>query len=87
MSSSKDDLERQIFATIAAVAGRDPGSVDRRQHLMADLGIDSPKALQLLMDLEENLNIEIPDDAAARFERVGDLADYVVDLAAGRAAG
>ena len=52
------------------------------QHLMADLSIDSPKALQLLMDIEETLEIEIPDDDAARFERVGDLVGYVVDRVA-----
>lgn len=85
--SRKNEIERKVVATIAAVAGRDPGAIERRQHLMADLGIDSPKALQLLMDLEDSLAIEIPDDAAASFERVGDLVDFVVARAGESAAG
>lgn len=74
----QDDLRRKVKNLIAAVAGRDPAAVTPEQHLMADLGIDSPKALQLLMDIEEELAIEIPDEAAEGFTRVGDLLDYVV---------
>lgn len=81
----KNALRQRVLGLIGAVAGRDPATLEPGQHLMADLSIDSPKALQLLMDIEEALNIEIPDDDAARFERVGDLADYVVDVAAGGA--
>lgn len=73
----KEELRGKVSALIAAVAGRDPSSLEPGQHLMADLGIDSPKALQLLMDIEEELAIEIPDEDAAGFERVGDLLDYV----------
>ena len=74
----KADLRQKVTARIAAVAGRDAASLEPGQHLMADLGIDSPKALQLMMDLEEDLAIEIPDEAVAGFARVGDLVDYVV---------
>lgn len=80
-------LRQKVLGLIGTVAGRDPATLEPGQHLMADLSIDSPKALQLLMDIEENLEIEIPDDDAARFERVGDLVDYAVDRAGGRAAG
>lgn len=80
--TTREQLEQQILTHIARVAGRDLAAIDRGQHLMADLGIDSPKALELLMDLEESLAIEIPDDDAARFDRVGDLADYVIARAA-----
>ena len=74
----KSALRQKVLGLIGAVAGRDPATIQPGQHLMADLSIDSPKALQLLMDLEENLDIEIPDDDAANFERVGDLLDYAL---------
>lgn len=69
--------EKKVRELIAAVSGRPEAELRRDQHLMVDLGIDSPKALQLMMDIEENLEIEIPDEAASRFERVGDLLDFV----------
>lgn len=81
----KSALRQKVLGLIGAVAGRDPATVAPGQHLMADLSIDSPKALQLLMDLEESLGIEIPDEDAANFERVGDLLDYAMGLAEDRA--
>ncbi len=62
------------------------GKVERAQispgqELVADLGIDSPKALQLLVELEDRLGIEISDEDAARMETVGDVLDYLGSLA------
>ena len=45
-------------------------------ELVSDLGIDSPKALELLVELEEALGIEISDEDAASMETVGDVLEY-----------
>ena len=47
------------------------------QDLVVDLGIDSPRALELLVALEDVLGIEISDEDAARLETVGDILSYV----------
>jgi len=62
---------------LSEVCGRPVGEIDPEQDLVADLDIDSPKALQLLVMLEEKLEIEIPDEDAARLERVRDVLEYV----------
>lgn len=50
----------------------------RRESLIkADLGADSVDILQLLMTLEEEQGIEIPDEKLVNFETVGDIADYL----------
>lgn len=50
----------------------------RRESLIkADLGADSVDILQLLMTLEEEQGIEIPDEKLVKFETVGDIADYL----------
>ena len=72
--------------TALDVLGR-VGSVSREelspeQELVADLGIDSPKALQLLVELEEALQIEISDEDAANMDSVGDILSYVGALEA-----
>lgn len=66
-----------VFEVLAEVSGRTVDEISPEQDLVADLEIDSPKALQLLVQLEERLGIEIPDEAAARFEKVDDLVRYV----------
>ena len=41
-----------------------------------DLGADSIDILQLLMTIEEEHGIVIPDEELARFEKVQDIVDY-----------
>jgi acyl carrier protein len=45
--------------------------------LVADLDIDSPDALRLLVEIEDTLGIEVSDDDAAAMNTVGDVLDYV----------
>ncbi len=47
---------------------------------MGDLGIDSVKALQLVMRLEDELGVEISDDQAAKMDTVGDVVAYLRSL-------
>jgi len=71
----------QAKGLIAKVSTRDLSTLEAAQDLVVDLGIDSPKALELLVELEEALEIEITDEDAARFETVGDILTYVEALA------
>ena len=71
----------QAKEVIAKVSARDLLNLEAGQDLVVDLGIDSPKALELLVELEEALEIEISDEDAARFETVGDILGYVEALA------
>ncbi len=42
-----------------------------------DLGADSVDILQLLMTLEDEHGIEIPDEKLVRFNTVGDIVEYL----------
>ena len=44
--------------------------------LVGDLGIDSPKALELLLELEEALGVEISDHDASSMETVLDVIAF-----------
>ena len=46
-------------------------------NLMKDLEADSLDAVEIIMAIEEQFDIEIPDDEAEKFQTVGDLVDYV----------
>lgn len=76
-----NDKKQAGLEVIAEISGRDVDSLEPGQNLVGDLGIDSPKALQLLLLLEERLDIEISDEEAAKMEKVGDVLDYLRALA------
>ncbi len=45
--------------------------------IMSDLGADSLDVLQLLMTIEEDMGIRVPDEELAAFEKVSDIVKYL----------
>ena len=48
-------------------------------HLVDDLGADSLDIVELIMALEEEFDIEIPDSDAEKVVTVGDVVEYIKD--------
>lgn len=71
------DFKRRALEIVAKISGAEVSSLRPDTELVGDLGIDSPRALQLLVELEEALGIEISDDEAAKMDSVGDILDFL----------
>ena len=71
------DASQVALKILATMGGKTVGELRPDMQLVADLDIDSPKALELLIELEEAFAIEIEDEDAARMETVGDVLSYV----------
>ncbi|MBO4363464.1 MAG: acyl carrier protein [Clostridia bacterium] len=54
--------------------------ITRDSRIKEDLKADSLDVLQLLMTIEEEYNIMIPDEKLAGFKTVGDVVDYLETL-------
>ena len=74
------NLRETTLAAIAKVSKVDVAGIRPDMDLVADLGFDSAKALELLVELEEALGIEISDEQAARLNSVGDILAIVDHL-------
>ena len=48
-----------------------------RDSKFEDLGIDSLDAVEIIMGIEDEFGIEIPDEEAEKFQTVSDLVNYV----------
>ena len=70
-----DEKNEAVLNVISGLAKVSKDDLKPETELVADLGIDSPKALQLLVELEEALDIEITDEEAAKLESVGDILE------------
>ena len=55
----------------------DPSRVQMDSRIKEDLGADSLNILQLLMKIEDDYGIVIPDEKLANFERVKDVVEYL----------
>ena len=76
------DVKQKALEIIAKISGADPAALRPDMDLVGDLSIDSPHALQLLVDLEDALGIEISDEDAAKMDSVGDILNYLDALPA-----
>ncbi len=48
-------------------------------NIQDDLGADSLDVVDLVMSLEEEFDMEIPDEAVANIKTVGDIVKYIED--------
>ena len=44
---------------------------------LEDLGADSLDAVELIMQIEEEFEVEIPDEVASNMKTVKDIVDYI----------
>ena len=73
---SNEDLHQQLAQAIATVCGIDV-STSRPDGRLIEYGLDSVRAVDLLVCLEETFSISIPDEIAPRMRTLQDLAQYV----------
>jgi len=67
----------KIKAIIADKIQVEEDKITPETSLMKDLEADSLDAVEIIMGIEEEFAIEIPDEAAEGFENVGDIVKYV----------
>ena len=55
----------------------DPSLITDETDFMKDLEADSLDAVEIILGVEDEYGIEIPDDVAENFTKVGDIVKYV----------
>ncbi len=67
----------KVKKIIAEQLGVDESEITNESHFIDDLGADSLDTVELVMALEEEFGIEIPDEDAEKIQTVGDVAKYI----------
>ncbi|WP_434797441.1 acyl carrier protein [Terrisporobacter vanillatitrophus] len=66
---------RDIIVEQLGLDGKDGLSMET--SLKEDLDADSLDAVEVIMALEEEFDIEIPDEGAENFKTIGDIVEYI----------
>ena len=74
----------KIKSIIAEQLGVKAEEVNPESSFVDDLGADSLDTVELIMALEEEFNIEIPDEDAEKMTKVSDVIKYIEDKTAGK---
>jgi len=71
-----DTLDK-VKSIIAERLSIDESKVAENSSFIEDLGADSLDTVELIMQLEEEFNIQIPDEDAEKIATVGDAVTYI----------
>jgi len=73
--------EQEIFEKVKSLIVENLGvneeAVTKEASLIDDLAADSLDIVELVMSLEEEFDIEIPDEQAEKTRTVGDIVKYI----------
>ena len=67
----------RIRDIIVEQLGVEPDEVTEQSSFIDDLGADSLDIVELIMALEEEFDMEIPDEEAEKISTVGDVIEYI----------
>lgn len=71
------EIASRVKAIIVDKLGVDENQVTETAAFTTDLGADSLDTVELIMDLEKEFNITIPEDKAEEIKTVGDAIAFV----------
>ena len=74
---TRDEVFERIRAHLSDELEVDPGVIRDDTRFKEDLRADSLHLVELVVELEDNYGVRIPDDEAAKILTVGSAADYV----------
>lgn len=75
--SGIEDIEQKAKKIIVEQLGVEESEVTPDAKFVDDLGADSLDTVELIMVLEEEFGIEIPDDDAEKIVHVKDVVQYI----------
>ena len=78
---SSEEVFDKVKEIIVEQLGVAENAVTEEASFIDDLGADSLDIVELIMSLEEEFDMEIPDADAEKVVTVGDVVDYIKDNA------
>ena len=72
------DIEKRIIEMIAEQLGKDAADITAEMSFADDLGADSLDLVELIMAVEEEFGVEVPDEEAEKITTVQQAVDYIL---------
>ncbi|MCR9120474.1 MAG: acyl carrier protein [bacterium] len=73
----KVSIQDRVIDIVAEQLGVEKEKVSRETSFVNDLGADSLDTVELVMELEEEFDITIPDDVAEKIQTVGQAIEFI----------
>jgi acyl carrier protein len=70
-------VETRVMEIVSEHLAVAKDKLTRQTNFIEDIGADSLDIVELVMELEEEFDIQIPDDQAEKIKTVGEAIDYI----------
>lgn len=74
---TEQEIEAKVVEIISQQMGHDKDKIKREMSFSDDLNADSLDQVELVMELEEAFETDIPDEQAEKIKTVGDAIDFI----------
>ncbi len=72
-----NEMKEKVIDIISNQLGIEREAITPEAKVIDDLGADSLDVVELVMALEEEFDVEIPDEEAEKIKSVGDIFNYM----------
>jgi acyl carrier protein len=79
VAASREEVLERVKSALSTQLGVDEAEVTEEASFQEDLNADSLDLVELIMELEDQFGIKIPDDDAQKITTVGQAVDYVIE--------
>lgn len=74
---TEQEIETKVIDIVAQQMGQDKAKITRQMSFQDDLNADSLDQVELVMELEEAFETDIPDEQAEKIKTVGDAIEFI----------
>ena len=74
---SGEDIESKVIQIVSEQMSVDKSEITRQTSFVNDLNADSLDTVELVMELEDEFDMTIPDEEAEKLKTVGEAIDYI----------
>lgn len=71
------EIEEKVIAIVSEQMSVDKSEIRRETSFVNDLNADSLDTVELVMELEDEFDMNIPDDEAEKLQTVGQSIDFI----------
>lgn len=74
---STEEIEDKVIAIVSEQLSVDKAEIKRETSFVDDLNADSLDTVELVMELEDEFDLSIPDEDAEKLQTVGSAIAYI----------
>jgi len=77
MRSKVDNIEQKVIKMIADNQGKKIEEISVDSRFAEDLRVDSLSTVEIMMEIEKEFGVDVPDEEATKIKKVADVVNYI----------